>query len=43
VALASKVKSGAHLVMRSSIRTCMGGEAAAAPCGCSPSKGSCCD
>jgi hypothetical protein len=31
------------LVMRSSIRTFMGGENSTASCSCSPSQGSCCD
>jgi alkylhydroperoxidase/carboxymuconolactone decarboxylase family protein YurZ len=43
VELANKVKSGAHLVMRSSIKTFMGGESSPPSCGCNPSQGSCCD
>jgi alkylhydroperoxidase/carboxymuconolactone decarboxylase family protein YurZ len=43
VELANKVKSGAHLVMRSSIKTFMGAEASSASCGRGPSQGSCCD
>jgi AhpD family alkylhydroperoxidase len=43
VELANKVKSGAHLVMRSSIKTFMGGEAPTTSCGCGPSQKSCCD
>jgi hypothetical protein len=43
VELANKVKSGAHLVMRSRIKTFMGGEASPPSCGCNPSQGSCCD
>ncbi len=39
VELANKVKSGASLVMRNSIKTFMGCEAS--PCG--PSRSSCCD
>ena len=42
VELASKVKSGAHLVMRNSIKTFMGLETPSGPCACGPSKGSCC-
>jgi alkylhydroperoxidase/carboxymuconolactone decarboxylase family protein YurZ len=40
--LASKVKNGAHLVMRSGIKTFMGNEKASDPCSCSPVKGTCC-
>jgi len=40
--LASKVKNGAHLVMRSGIKTFMGIEKAADPCACGPGKGPCC-
>jgi hypothetical protein len=43
VELAYKVKSGAHLVMRNSIKVFMGGEASPASCGCGPSQRSCCD
>jgi hypothetical protein len=41
VELAYKVKSGAHLVMRNSVKIFMGREPSAAPCGCGPSQGSC--
>jgi hypothetical protein len=40
--LASKVKNGAHLVMRNGIRTFMGNEKASDPCGCRTVKGTCC-
>jgi alkylhydroperoxidase/carboxymuconolactone decarboxylase family protein YurZ len=40
--LASKVKNGAHLVMRSGIKTFMGIEKASDPCACGPGKGTCC-
>jgi hypothetical protein len=40
--LASKVKNGAHLVMRNGIRTFMGNEKALDPCACGPVKGTCC-
>jgi alkylhydroperoxidase/carboxymuconolactone decarboxylase family protein YurZ len=40
--LASKVKNGAHLVMRTSIRSVMGNEKAPAPCVCGSVKGTCC-
>ncbi len=43
IGLADKVKSGAHLVMRNSIKTLMGGEASLTSCGCGPSQRSCCD
>ena len=42
VELANKVKSGAHLVMRNSIKTSMGQEAPDSSCGCAPSPKSCC-
>ncbi len=42
VELANKVKSGAHLVMRSSIKAFMGLETPSVSCSCGPSKGSCC-
>jgi alkylhydroperoxidase/carboxymuconolactone decarboxylase family protein YurZ len=42
VDLATKVKNGAHLVMRSGIKKCMGNEKATDPCVCSPVKGTCC-
>jgi hypothetical protein len=42
VELAHKVKSGAHLVMRNSIKSFMGQETPPAPCGADPSKSSCC-
>jgi len=40
--LASKVKNGAHLVMRTSIRTFMGSEKAPDLCACKPVKATCC-
>jgi alkylhydroperoxidase/carboxymuconolactone decarboxylase family protein YurZ len=40
--LANKVKNGAHLVMRTSIRSFMGDEKSPAPCACGPVKGTCC-
>ena len=40
--LASKVKNGAHLVMRNGIRTLMGNEKTSDPCSCGPVKGTCC-
>jgi alkylhydroperoxidase/carboxymuconolactone decarboxylase family protein YurZ len=43
VELANKVKSGAHLVMRSCIKNFMGQETPLASCGLGPSKSSCCD
>lgn len=43
VELANKVKSGAHLVMRNSIRSHLGQETQGSSCGCAPSRGSCCD
>jgi hypothetical protein len=43
VELSTKVKSGAHLVMRNSIKGFMGGEVSSASCGCGPSPRSCCD
>ena len=43
VDLASKVKSGAHLVMRTSIKSFMGRETPLTTCGLGPSKISCCD
>ncbi len=43
VELANKVKSGAHLLMRNSIKTFMGAEASPVSSGCSPSQRSCCD
>jgi hypothetical protein len=42
VELANKVKSGAHLVMRNSIKGYLGRETSEASCGCAPSPGSCC-
>ena len=42
VELASKVKSGAHLVMRSCIKNFMGGEKPCYPCASGQIKGSCC-
>ncbi len=41
VELANKVKSGAHLVTRNSIKIFLGQETSANPCGCAPSQGSC--
>jgi len=43
VELASKVKSGAHLAMRSTIRNSMGQETPVASCGFGSPKNSCCD
>jgi AhpD family alkylhydroperoxidase len=43
VELANKVKSGAHLVMRNSIKNSFGQETPASSCGCAPSQTSCCD
>ena len=43
VELANKVKSGAHVIMRSRIKNFMGQETALASCGCVPSRSSCCD
>jgi AhpD family alkylhydroperoxidase len=43
VELANKVKSGAHLVMRNSIKAFMGQETAPATCSLGSSKGTCCD
>ena len=43
VELANKVKSGAHLVMRSSIRNYLGQEASGSSCGCASSPNSCCN
>jgi len=43
VELANKVKSGAHLVMRNSIKNYLGQEAPSSPCGCAPAQSSCCD
>jgi AhpD family alkylhydroperoxidase len=43
VELANKVKSGAHLVMRNSIRNFMGQEVPPASCGLGASKSCCCD
>jgi AhpD family alkylhydroperoxidase len=43
VGLANKVKSGAHLVMRNSIKNCLGREISGSSCVCAPSQGSCCD
>ena len=42
VELATKVKSGAHLVIRNCIRTSMGGGKLSNPCGLGQTKGSCC-
>jgi len=43
VELANKVKSGAHLVMRNSIKNYLGQETPSSSCGCAPSPSSCCD
>jgi len=43
VELANKVKSGAHLVMRNSIKGFMGQEVLPVTCGLGSAKGSCCD
>jgi AhpD family alkylhydroperoxidase len=42
VDLATKVKSGAHLIMRNCIRTFMGGASLSNPCGSGQTKGPCC-
>jgi AhpD family alkylhydroperoxidase len=42
VELANKVKSGAHLVMRSCIKNFMGHEKPCNPCASGQMKGSCC-
>jgi AhpD family alkylhydroperoxidase len=42
VELANKVKSGAHLVMRNSVKDRLGQEAPGSSCGCAPSQSSCC-
>ena len=43
VELASKVKSGAHVTMRNSIKTFLGREGSPALYRCGPSKSSCCE
>ncbi|MCJ7492810.1 MAG: carboxymuconolactone decarboxylase family protein [Deltaproteobacteria bacterium] len=43
VELASKVKSGAHSVLRNRIKTLLGEETSRTSCGCGPSQSSCCD
>ena len=43
VELANKVKSGAQLVMRNSIKNHLGQATPGSPCGCAPSGGPCCD
>ncbi len=43
VELANKVKSGAHLVMRNSIKNFIGQETSPASCGLGSSKSCCCD
>jgi alkylhydroperoxidase/carboxymuconolactone decarboxylase family protein YurZ len=43
VELATKVKSGAHMVIRNSIKNLIGQEAPPASCGLGPSKNCCCD
>jgi AhpD family alkylhydroperoxidase len=43
VELASRVKSGAQMIMRNSIKKFLDGETAPLNCGCAPSRGSCCD
>ena len=42
VELATKVKNGAHLVIRNGIRNFMGQEKTCNPCANGPAKGSCC-
>jgi len=42
VELANKVKSGAHVVMRNSIKNFIGRETSPDSCSCAPSKSSCC-
>jgi hypothetical protein len=42
VEIANKVKSGAHLVIRNSIKNFMGHETVENPCAVSSSKGTCC-
>jgi AhpD family alkylhydroperoxidase len=42
VDLANKVKSGAHLVMRTSIKNYLGQENPGPSCDCAPSRSSCC-
>ncbi len=43
VELAARVKSGAQMVMRNSIKRFLGEKTAPLNCGCAPSRGSCCD
>jgi AhpD family alkylhydroperoxidase len=43
VELANKVKSGAHLAMRSTVKNSMGQETPVASCGFGSPKNSCCD
>ena len=43
VELAGRVKSGAQMVMRNSIKKFMGQETAPLACGCAPSRSQCCD
>jgi len=40
--LASKVKNGAHLIMRRGIKAIIGNEEASDLCACGPTKGTCC-
>ena len=43
VELANKVKNGALLVMRTSIKNYLGRESPGSSCGCAPSQASCCE
>ena len=43
VELAGRVKSGAQMVMRNSIKKFMGRETVRLACGCAPSGSQCCD
>ncbi len=43
VELANKVKSGAHVAMRNSIKTFMAEKKSSLVCGCGPAGGSCCE
>ncbi len=43
IELADKVKSGAHLVMRNSIRNYLGRETSGSPCGQASSQNPCCN
>ncbi len=42
VELASRVKSGAHMVLRNSVKKCLGGETTPLTCDSSPSRSQCC-